>query len=385
MDHTAKEAYRRLIQPRYKRANKLIKKRILDEFCAVCDYHRKYAIALLKQPVRIKKNAPQKPGPKPRYHDELFIKALQRIWYGVDLICSKRLKVAIPLWMPYYSKHYEVLSQEIQKKLLTISSASIDRVLKPLRIRLEIKNRSGTRPGTLLKNQIPFKKEVSWNPDTPGFVEADTVAHCGGNLSGEHAWSLTLTDIKTAWTENRAIWNKDSAAVLEQIKDIEKYLPFPLLGFNSDSGSEFINYHVIRYLKQEKIPALIFSRSRPNKKNDNAHVEQKNWTHVRHLFGYKRLGTYSVVKMMNDLYCNEWRLYQNFFMPAMKLIEKTRLGSRYRKKYDSPQTPYQRVLDEPTILIKQKEKLTTIYKTLDPFMLKKYIHTKLKHILQNGK
>lgn len=273
MDHKAKEAYRQLIQPRYQRANKSVKKRILDEFCAVCGYHRKYAIALLKQPVRIKKKALQKRGPKPCYHDETFIKALQRIWYGVDLICAKRLKVAIPLWLPHYCQHYELLSEELHNKLLTISPASIDRVLKPIRDKIEIKKRCRTRPGTLLKHQIPFKKEVLWDPETPGFVESDTVAHCGGNVSGNYAWSLTLTDIKTTWTENRAVWNKGAAAVLGQIKNIEEYLPFPLLGFNSDSGGEFINNHLIRYLKQEKLPGLVFSRSRPNKKNDNAHVE----------------------------------------------------------------------------------------------------------------
>jgi hypothetical protein len=181
------------------------------------------------------------------------------------------------------------------------------------------------------------------------------------------------------------VWNKGSAAVLEQIKDIEKYLPFPLLGFNSDSGSEFINHHVIRYLNQEKIPGLIFSRSRPNKKNDNAHVEQKNWTLVRHLFGYRRLGKSNLIDMMNDLYRNEWRLYQNFFMPAMKLIEKTRIGSKYRKKYDCPQTPYQRVLDEQSIPPQLKEKLSATYKVLDPFLLKMNIQVKLKRILKYAK
>lgn len=201
------------------------------------------------------------------------------------MICAKRLKVAIPLWLPHYDQHYEPLSQQLRDRLLSISPATIDRVLKPIRDQLEIKKRCQTRPGTLLKQHIPFKKEVPWNPGVPGFVEADTVAHCGGSASGNYAWSLTLTDIKTTWTENRAIWNKGAAAVVEQIKDIEKHLPFALLGFNSDSGGEFINHHLIRYFKQEKMPDLIFSRSRPNKKNDNAHVEQKNWTHVRHLFG----------------------------------------------------------------------------------------------------
>jgi hypothetical protein len=197
----SKEAYRCLIQPRYQRASKLVKKRILDEFCSVCGYHRKYAISVLKQPIRIKKIAPHKRGPKPKYSNGAFIKALQRIWYGVDLICSKRLKAAIPLWLPYYEQHYEPLSEELKNKLLTISPASIDRALKTVRDTLEIKQRCQTRPGTLLKHQIPFKKEVLWNPKIPGFVEADTVAHCGGYASGNYAWSLTVTDIKTTWSE----------------------------------------------------------------------------------------------------------------------------------------------------------------------------------------
>lgn len=385
MNYQAKEEYRRLIQPRYQRAKKTVKKRILDEFCAVCGYHRKYAISLLKKHVRIKKEAPKKRGAKPRYQNEALVKALQRIWYAMDLACSKRLKAAIPLWLPYYCQHYEALSEEIQHKLLMISSASIDRVLKPLRDKLEVKRRCGTKPGTLLRNQIPFKKDVPWDPDTPGFVEADTVAHCGGSLSGDFAWSLTLTDIKTTWTENRAVWNKGAAAVFEQIQDIEKYLPFPLLGFNSDSGGEFINKYLINYLNGKKQKPFLFTRSRPNKKNDNAHVEQKNWTHVRHLFGYRRLGKFRIIAMMNDLYKNEWCYYQNFFMPTMKLVEKTRIGARYRKKYDEPKTPYQRILTEPTISQREKENLILMYSMLDPFVLKKNIQFKLKYIFKIAK
>ncbi|HVV69453.1 MAG TPA: integrase [Gammaproteobacteria bacterium] len=382
MNYKAKEEYRLLIQPRYQCANKTVKQRILDEFCAVCGYHRKYAIALLKKLVRVKKSFSKAPGPKPRYQDADFLKVLQRIWYETDLSCAKRLKAAIPLWLPKYGQHYGELSEEIQHKLLTISSASIDRALKPLRDRIEIKKRSQTKPGTLLKHKIPYKLDVPWNSSLPGFVEADTVAHCGGNTSGNHAWSLTLTDIRTTWTENRAVWNKGGYGVLMQIKDIEEHLPFSSLGFNCDSGSEFLNQHLIGYLQGKKKPNLLFARSRPNKKNDNAHVEQKNWTHVRHLFGYGRLGKFGVDELMNDLYKNEWRLYQNFFMPSMKLIEKTRIGSRYRKKYDFPQTPYQRVLQEPSILQEQKEKLTMIYQSLDPFSLRKSTRIKLNQILK---
>lgn len=384
MNHLSKEEYRQLIQPRYCRAKKAVKQKILDEFCAVCGYHRKYAITLLKKAVRIKKKTSKKVGRKPQYQDEVFLKALQRIWHAVDLVCSTRLKAAIPLWLPSYSQHYGTLSLEVKQKLLRISIASIDRVLRPLRDNLELKKHCQTKPGTLLKKQVPYKLEVPWDPKMPGFVEADTVAHCGGNISGDYAWSLTLTDIKTTWTENRAVWNKGATSVLEQIRDIELSLPFILMGFNCDGGGEFLNHYLIGYLQyvqKEKLPFFIFSRSRPGKKNDNAHVEQKNWTHVRHLFGYHRLGKLNMVDLMNDLYKNEWRLYQNCFMPAMKLIKKERIGSRYRKEYDDAKTPYQRVLEEPGISQVEKNKLIALYKTLGPFSLKKKIQLKLQRIL----
>jgi hypothetical protein len=214
-------------------------------------------------------------------------------------------------------------------------------------------------------------------------VEADTVAHCGGSLKGDFAWSLTVTNIKTTWTEIRAIWNKGASEVVKQIQNIEKYLPFPLLGFNSDSGGEFLNHHLVRYFSTPRNNYYVkFSRSRPYKKNDNAHVEQKNWTHVRHLFGYSRFGKPTVVKLMNDLYCNEWRLFQNFFMPSLKLIEKTRIGARYYRKYDTPKTPFQRILEKPSIPDNQKQLLSQLYKTLDPFELRKKIAIKRKRIFR---
>ena len=384
MDHKTKSEIRQLMQPHYRRAKKAIKQKILDEFCSLCGYHRKYAITLLKKPTRIQKHVVKKRGRKSIYQDKYFVKALQRIWNEVDLACSRRLKAAIPLWLPYYAQHYEVLSKEIERKLLTISKTSIDRILSPIRQSIDVRRRSQTRPGTLLRNQVPYKLDIPWNPKSPGFIEADTVAHCGGTLSGDYAWSLTLTDIRTTWTENRAVWNKGATGVLEQIKDIEGCLPFVLLGFNCDGGSEFLNQYLIGYLQyvqKDKLPTFLFSRSRPGKKNDNAHVEQKNWTHVRHLFGYHRLGKYGVVDLMNNLYKNEWGLYQNFFMPTMKLIKKERIGSRYRKVYDEARTPYQRVLEEPLILQTEKDKLTALYQTLDPFNLKKRIQVKLQRIL----
>ncbi len=376
MDKKAKEAYRVLIQPRYKRATKSVKQRILDEFCAVCGYHRKYAIALLK------KQPKQRNGRKPIYADPRLLKVLHRIWLETELACGKRLKVAIPLWLPFYDKHYGQVDDEIRQKLLAISPATIDQLLKPMRDKLTLKRPSGTRSGSLrLKNQIPIKDRSFWDVTQPGFVEADTVAHCGGSLRGNFAWSLTVTDIKTTWTEIRALWNKGAYEVMQQTQDIETSLPFRLLGYNSDNGGEFLNYHLIRYFEKPRDNRMIkFSRSRPYKKNDNAHVEQKNWTHVRHLFGNHRFDHPTIVKLMNDIYCNEWRLFQNFFMPTLKLVKKTRIGARYYRKYDTPKTPYQRVLDEPSIVDDQKQRLTDCYQTLDPFALRKMIVAKRKRL-----
>jgi hypothetical protein len=384
MDKKAKESYRQLIQPRYRRAKKKIKQRILDEFCTVCGYNRKYAIGLLQKPVRQRPKAKHKAGRKPVYHDPALLKVLWRIWLETELACGKRLKVAIPLWLPFYAKHYGVIDEQTQHRLLNISSASIDRALKPMRDKLTLKRPCGTRPGSLwLKQQIPIKDRSFWDVTQPGFVEADTVAHCGNTLKGNFAWSLTVTDIKTTWTEIRAIWNKGAYEVTQQTEAIEQALPFPLLGYNSDSGAEFLNHHLVRYFAKPRGDRIIkFSRSRPYKKNDNAHVEQKNWTHVRQLFGYGRFDKPGVVPMMNNLYGNEWRLFQNFFMPSLKLVEKTRIGARYYRKYDTPKTPYQRALNEPGISKDQKQQLTAIYQTLDPFQLRKQIVFKRKQIIK---
>jgi hypothetical protein len=235
LDKQAKESYRQLIQPRYQRATKKIKARVLDEFCSVCGYHRKYAIQLLQKPFRKRSKARKKPGPKPDYHDKNFVNALMRIWLESDQPCSKRLKIIIPAWLPHYDKHYGLLSEEIKQKLKTVSAATMDRVLQSTRKLLTLKAKRTTAPGTLLRRQIPLKIDVPWDTTQPGFVEADTVAHCGSTMRGNFAWSLTLTDIHTTWTEIRAVWNKGATDVMQQIGDIERQLPFPLLGFNCDN------------------------------------------------------------------------------------------------------------------------------------------------------
>lgn len=268
-------------------------------------------------------------------------------------------------------------------KLLSISAATIDRALKSVRVAYGRRGLSGTKPGTLLKNQIPIRTGF-WDVTQPGFMEADTVAHCGNSLTGNFIWSLTMTDILTTWTENRATWNKGAEGVRDQIKDVEASLPFDMQGFDCDNGSEFLNWHLLRYFTDH--PSVTsFTRSRPYKKNDNAHVEQKNWSHVRQLFGYDRFEDLPLVALMNDLYANEWSLYQNHFIPSMKLVEKKRINSKYIKKYDTPRTPFDRVMASKHVSEEEKERLQNVHTTLNPFILKRNIEKKLKVIFKNVK
>jgi len=315
MGKNERQAYLKAIRTRYRRARKKVKVTLLDEFCAVCGYHRKYAIRLLNQ--RGKPRKKRRAGRKPVYASAELLTALKRIWFASDQMCSKKLKATIPLWLPFYETVYKALTPATQDQLLSISAATIDRVLKPVRVAYGRKGLSGTKPGSLLKNQILIRTHF-WDVSQPGFMEADTVAHCGNSLAGDFVWSLTMTDILTTWTENRATWNKGAHGVLVQIQDIELRLPFALQGFDCDNGSEFLNYPLVRYFTDH--PSVTsFTRSRPYRKNDNAHVEQKNWSHVRQLFGYDRFEDPNLVDLMNDLYVNEWSLYQNHFCPSMKL------------------------------------------------------------------
>lgn len=365
------EAFRR----RYRRSNRQGKTLLLNELCDLYGYNRKYVLQVFnyltgKQYVRR--------GRKRRYDPKMLVAPLKHIWLATDQLCSKRLKAALPLWLPYYD---HPLPASVKQLLLQLSPATIDRLLKPYRACYKRHGLSGTKPGYLLKNQIPIKTD-HWDVTVPGFMEADTVAHCGNSLAGDFVWSLTLTDIATSWTENRACWNKGAEGVLVQIKHIEKSLPFPLLGFDCDSGTEFLNWHLVRYCNEGRQQPIQLTRSRPYRKNDNAHVEQKNWSHVRHLFGYDRFDNPVLVKRMNELYQTEWSLYQNHFMPTQKLQYKEKINSKYRRKYDKPQTPYERVLASTAIAQTTKTQLQTLHERLNPFALKKAIEKKLKVIFK---
>ena len=366
------------VHRRYKNASRSERTIILNELCATCGYNRKYAIRLLRGFKRFTKPKPRKRGKPAAYQKEEILVPLRRIWLEANLPCSKRLKAILPLWLPGYGRYFGPPSQEVTNALLAISPATIDRLLKPVRIQHKKRGRSTTKPGTLLRNQIPILTN-QWNESRPGFLEADTVAHCGESLSGMFAYTIDTVDIATTWTEQRATWGKGETGVLKQIEDIEKALPFPLLGFDSDNGSEFLNRTLFKHFTKRKNPVQ-FTRSRAYHKDDNAHVEQKNWTHVRQWLGYQRLDNPLTVPLLNDLYRRQWRTFHNFFCPSVKLLDKRRVGSKTIKRYDSPKTPYQRVLESPHIPQETKTVMSKYLETLNPFLLKKTIEEKLKKI-----
>ena len=372
----SRREYLDAIRKRYRKAGRKDKSVILGEFCATCGYNRKYAIRLLRKNPLSSPN--RKPGPVARYPKELLLVPLKRIWFATDQMCSKKLKAAIPLWLPFYEGEYEPLIPDVRQKLLAMSPATIDRLLKPLRA-IYKKGHCSTKPGTLLKNQIPIKTH-NWDVTKPGYFEADTVAHCGNSMAGDFVFSLTFTDIFSGWTENRAVWCKGSQGVLREIRDIEERIAFPILGFDCDNGSEFLNHHLVSYFTDRPKAPVQFTRSRPYRKNDNAFVEQKNWTHVRQLLGYDRFDNSELVPVVNDLYMNEWSLFTNYFCPTLKLKEKQRINSRYTKKYEPPQTPYQRILDSVHVSSEAKGTLEAVYNSLNPFKLKRKIDDKLKAI-----
>lgn len=363
---------------RYRNATRTIKTAILNEFCETCGYHRKHAVRLLATFRRFRKPAVRKRGREPIYRPEELLIPLKRIWRQAYMPCSKRLKAVIPIWLRGYAKRYGPLPLPMLNALLRISPATMDRMLKPVRATYRLHGRATTKPGTLLKKHIPVKVD-QWDEKRPGFLEVDSVSHCGGSTEGVYASTLDCVDIATTWTEQRAVWGKGYQPVIEQIGDIESSLPFPLLGVDSDNGGEFLNYHLLRYLTERKEP-IQFTRSREYKKDDNAHVEQKNWTHVRQWLGYDRLDDPKVVPLMNNLYRTEWRLFHNFFCPSVKLLSKTRVASKTVKRYDKPKTPYQRVMESPFVSREIKHNLTALFESLNPFDLRDAMEEKLKRI-----
>ena len=378
MSPGARMEYLESIVIRYRQSSKKEKQAILNEFCSAAGYNRKYAIDLLNTFKRFTRPKPRKRGKPSKYNLPAVIEALRRIWLTANLPCSKRLKAILPQWLGFYHKEFGSLPVPIVKLLLAISAPTIDRILKPFKAKYKLHGRCTTKPGTLLKEHILIKTD-QWDEKRPGFLEADTVALCGGSLLGEFVYIIDYTDIATAWSEQRAIWGKGETDVVEQTKDVEACLPFELLGFDSDNGNEFLNWHLLRHFTERKQP-IQFTRSRPYHKNDNAHIEQKNWTQVRQWLGYGRFDNPTVVPLLNDLFRNDWRLYHNFFIPSVKLLEKKQVAAKTIKRYDTPKTPYQRVMESKHVKPDVKRKLKEQFETLNPFELRKAIDAKLKKI-----
>src|SRR4051812_6025947 len=348
------------VAPRYREATHAQKSIVLDEFLAAAGYARKYAIRLLAKPIG--PPAPIRRPREPRYGATVR-EALQVAWTTANEICSKRLVPFLPELVPALERHGHLeLSPEVRMLLLTLSPATADRLLRPVR---QPHGLSTTRRGRLLKQQIPVRTFADWSDTRPGFLEADLVAHCGGVAEGAFLYTLTLTDIATTWTECLPLLHRTQEAVLQAVERAHQLLPFPLLGFDTDNGSEFLNEQLFDYCAQEQIT---FTRGRTANKNDQCYVEQKNGAVVRQLVGYERFEGEPAYRQLAELY-RAVRLYVNFFQPSLKLLAKQREGGHVRRTYGPARTPFQRVLATDVLRGETRERLTTRYQALDPVRL----------------
>jgi hypothetical protein len=373
MSHPARLEYLKAILERYRNAARAEKGRILDEYCLVCGFTRKYAIRLLSRGLL---PAAQARGRPPKYPRHVLIPLVYELWLRMGKINSKRIREALPEWLPFWEDPR--LTPQIKAWLLAMSAATLDRLLSAARSRT--RGMSSTRPNKRFLKSIPLQPK-DWNVTEPGFIQADTVAHTHTTLEGVFANTLTVTDIHTGWTENRSVWGKSQERIVEGMHDIEEALPFALKSFKSDSGSEFLNGKLFSYLTKREVPVLMV-RSRPYRKNDNCYVEQKNFTHVRELFGYVKIDRFEMIEWMNRIYRELWNPLNNFFLPSMKLLRKERIGSRIKKHFDSPKTPYQRVMESPTVPEDQKQALREAKDSLNPFALSEQLERELKLFLR---
>ena len=374
MARQSKREYLRSIYERYRGGRRTEKTAMLEEFCKVCGYNRKYAIGLLSRP--LKARVPRRPTPRSATYSKASIVTLAKVWEASGYLCSQRLKAALPQWLPWIKKHFEV-SAELEKQLLGISARQMDRRLFPHKRSVKRRLYGTTRPGSLLKQMIPIKTD-HWEVTLPGYLEIDLVSHSGGSAAGEFIYTLDCVDIATGWVERQAVMGKGQLGIVGALREIEQRLPFPLRGIDSDNGSEFINTHLFNFCQQRAKPHSVqFTRSRPYKKDDNAHVEQKNWTHVRKLLGWDRYDSVEALKMSNQLY-EQLRIFQNLFQPSMKLNTKIRKGSRVIRRYDQAATPLQRVLKSSGKTLPQLHALKAMLKNTDPFELSRHIDQQLE-------
>src|ERR1700694_2711708 len=354
------------VAPRYSSARHGQRSVLLAEFVAVPGYERKYAIRLLLSPIR-----PPAPIRRPRaaHYGVDVQQALGVVWSAANGICAKRLVPFLPELAPTLERHgHLVVTDEVRARLLELSPATVDRLLRPLR---QPHGLSTTKPGRLLKHQIPIRTFAEWTDVKPGFLEGDLVAHCGGSMEGAFLYTFTLTDVATTWTECLPLLHRTQHGVVHALQRARGLFPFPILGIDTDNGSEFINEDLIAYCAGEQIT---FTRGRVGNKNDACYVEQKNGSVVRQLVGYDRFEGQHAYRQLAELY-RAVRLYVNFFQPSMKLVTKTRTGSRVRRIYGPAQTPFQRVLASGVLDAGNQGRVKAVYRALDPVRLLHQLET----------
>lgn len=354
-----KHAVVRAFSKQYKKAGKKEKSELLTRIVKTTGYSRKHLMEILSAPPKVRKR--KRRVQKSKYL--LILKLLRTLWAISNYSCGQRLKPMIPSYIAALRRHKELVVLPNERELLLkISSATIDRILTHDRKRINLKGKSRTKPGSLLKHQIPIKMWTDWDNTVPGFLEIDSVHHCGASLSGDYIYTLDTTDVATGWNECAGHLGRGEYRTIEALKTIRKRLPFPLLGIDFDCGGEFVNWHMVRYCTENKIT---YTRARETIKNDQNYIEQQNYSVVRRFAGYQRLDTEKQLKTLNKLY-ELLSDYQNFFQPVMRLKTKVRDGARVTRRYDKALTAYQRVLKRKDIPAETKQKLRERYKRLNP-------------------
>lgn len=365
------------LRRRYATAGLEHKGKLLDQAIELLGYHRKAAIRALRpsQPAKRVLKVNLVLGRPRSYHPEKLLPVIKPIWFKAFQPCGSRFHALLPEWLPAYELEHKRLDPDLRQCLLRASPRTLDRLLAPLRVGLP--RRGGTRPGSLLRQSIPIRG--AWTEEGPGWLEMDTVALCGGRLDDRHLWMLDAVDIRTDWTSLRALENRGQACTLQQIAQLEADLPFPMRGLDSDNGGEFINHHLDAYLEQRPKPVL-FTRGRPYHSNDNARVEQRNWTHVRQHFGYERYDNREVTPLINSLCQGPLGHLLNHFLPTHLLKEKRKTAERTTRVYGPALTPYVRVLAAPEVAESKKAQLRSIHQQLNPFALAREVERQKKHI-----